>query len=96
MDSFVEHVLGPVRSYELAHGTALVATVRAFLECHGSPAEAALNLNVHVNTLRQRLERVELLTGRRFAETGDRVDLWLALQVPSQQPRDLSAPGRDA
>lgn len=99
VDSFVEHVLGPVRSYDLAHGTALVATVRAFLECHGSPAEAALILNVHVNTLRQRLERVELLTGRRLAETGDRVDLWLALQVPStgpQPPRDLSAPGRDA
>lgn len=99
VDSFVEHVLGPVRSYDLAHGTDLVATVRAFLECHGSPAKTAGILNVHVNTLRQRLERIERLTGRRLAETGDRVDLWLALQVPSTGPeprRNLSAPGRDA
>ncbi|MCY7401502.1 MAG: helix-turn-helix domain-containing protein [Nocardioides sp.] len=83
VDSFVEHVLGPVRSYDQAHGTALIATLRAFLEQHGSPAEAARVLSVHVNTVRQRLERVERLTGRSLAETGDRVDLWLALQVPN-------------
>jgi DNA-binding PucR family transcriptional regulator len=36
---------------------------------------------VHVNTLRHRLERVETLTKRALDSTGDRVDLWLALQV---------------
>lgn len=82
VDSFVEHVLGPVRSYDQAHGTALIATVRTFLQQDGSPAEAAQALGVHVNTVRQRLERIEQLTGRSLATTPDRVDVWLALQVP--------------
>ncbi len=82
VDSFVEHALGPVHAYDEAHGTALVPTLRAFLACNGRSAEVAEALNVHVNTVRQRIDRIERLTGRSMGETGDRVDLWLALQVP--------------
>ena len=55
--------------------------MRTFLETGGRWQETADLLHVHVNTLRNRLERVESLTGRRLDSTPDRVDLWLALQA---------------
>ena len=68
-----------MEDYDATHGTALVTTLRAFLEAGGRWQETADHLHVHVNTLRNRLERVESLTGRRLDSTQDRVDLWLAL-----------------
>jgi purine catabolism regulator len=81
IDTFQELLIGPIERYDSRHGTALVATLRTFLQLDGRWQPAADALNVHVNTLRQRLARVEALTGRSLERTPDRVDLWLALQV---------------
>ncbi|MEO5853148.1 MAG: helix-turn-helix domain-containing protein [Nocardioides sp.] len=92
LDAFRETLLAPMEEYDAAHGGALVATLRAFLEAGGRWQETADRLHVHVNTLRNRLARVESLTGRQLDSTPDRVDLWLALQAATagahdQQPR---------
>lgn len=81
LDAFRETILAPLEDYDAAHGGALVATLRAFLEAGGRWQETADMLHVHVNTLRNRLGRVESLTGRQLDSTPDRVDLWLALQA---------------
>ena len=60
---------GPVArlaAYDRAHGTQLVATLRAWLDCFGDVAAAAAAMRVHPNTFRYRL--------RRLAEVG-RIDL---------------------
>jgi purine catabolism regulator len=83
LDAFRESLLAPMEEYDAAHGAALVATLRTFLETGGRWQDTADLLHVHVNTLRNRLERVESLTDRRLDSTPDRVDLWLALQAGS-------------
>jgi len=81
LDAFRASLLAPLEAYDAANGSALVESLRAFLEAGGRWQETADHLHVHVNTLRNRLERVESLTGRKLDSTPDRVDLWLALQA---------------
>ena len=81
LDAFRESLLAPLESYDAKHGSTLVASLRTFLETGGRWQETAELLHVHVNTLRNRLERVEALTDRQLDSTPDRVDLWLALQA---------------
>lgn len=83
LDAFRESLMAPLEEYDARHGASLVTTLREFLETGGRWQETADLLHVHVNTLRNRLERVESLTGRRLDVTPDRVDLWLALQAAS-------------
>lgn len=80
---FAADVLGPIRTYDRDRGSGLEATVQTFLERDGHWAGAAAALNVHVNTLRNRLARVTELTGRDVSRTEDRVDLFLALKADS-------------
>ena len=42
--------------------------------------ESARALYIHPNTLRQRLGRIEELTGRDLASARDRIEFWLALR----------------
>lgn len=56
-------------------------TLRAFLAANGQSGPAAASLNVHRNTLRHRLERIEGLTNRSLANADDRAELWLALRL---------------
>ena len=83
LDAFRESLLSPLEEYDAQHGGSLVDTLRTFLETGGRWQETADLVHVHVNTLRNRLERVESLTDRRLDSTPDRVDLWLALQAAS-------------
>jgi hypothetical protein len=81
LDYFRATLLGPLEEHDAANGSALVATLGAFLSSGGRWAATAEELHVHVNTLRHRLARVEALTGRRLDDPDDRVDLHLALRV---------------
>ncbi|WIX82428.1 helix-turn-helix domain-containing protein [Amycolatopsis carbonis] len=76
--SFGEKVLGPVLAYDAAHGSELLATLKAFLEHSGSWTQTAGALHLHVNTLRYRISRISELTGRDLGRFADRVDLYLA------------------
>lgn len=79
--SLRERLLGPVLDYDAAHGSDLSGTLRAFLECSGSPTVAATRLHVHVNTLRYRIGRASDLLGTDVTEFSNQVDLYLALQM---------------
>ena len=78
--AYVTAVLGPLDD-EGARGKALAASTRAFLERNGSWEEASAQLGVHRHTLRQRLRRVEELTGRRLDSGRDRMELLLAFEA---------------
>jgi PucR family transcriptional regulator, purine catabolism regulatory protein len=79
---FREQVLGPVERWDIDHGTELLQTLRAFLMNGGRYRATAADLHIHHNTLRYRLGRVELLTGRHLDEVADRLDVQIALAVP--------------
>jgi DNA-binding PucR family transcriptional regulator len=79
--AYAEQVLGPLVDWDLSHGSTLVETLREFLAVGGRWTEAAQALHIHPNTLRYRLDRVEQLTSRSLADSGDRVDVYLALKL---------------
>jgi DNA-binding PucR family transcriptional regulator len=79
--SFRDAVLGPLIEYDETRDTDLVATLETFLTAIGGRLDTARELNIHQNTLRYRLARVEALTGTRLADISDRVDLYLALDI---------------
>lgn len=76
-----ERVLGMLVEYDRTQGTDLVRTVRVFLECSASPARAAKELHVHVNTLRYRITRASELLGVDLTDFRNQVDVYLALQI---------------
>ncbi|MEU6577323.1 PucR family transcriptional regulator ligand-binding domain-containing protein [Streptomyces sp. NPDC046805] len=79
--SVTDRVLGPLLTYDAAHGTDLTATLEAFLQHRRSWQRTAAALNVHKQTVMYRIQRVEQLTGRTLAETADITELWIAFQA---------------
>jgi GAF domain-containing protein len=67
-------------AYDSDRGSQLLKTLDTYLSNGRSVASTARNLFVHVNTLRQRLERVEKLTGLRLADE-DLLTLQLAVKL---------------
>ncbi|MFG1934284.1 PucR family transcriptional regulator [Mycobacterium sp. NPDC048908] len=79
LQAYADAVLGPLdamdRSGDLLRG------LTAFLEHNGHWGSAATALRVHRHTIRNRIEAVERLTGRRMESAQDRHELWLALRA---------------
>ncbi|OBF27203.1 hypothetical protein A5724_03600 [Mycobacterium sp. ACS1612] len=79
LQAYADAVLGPLdamdRSGDLLRG------LTAFLEHNGHWGSAAAALRVHRHTMRNRIEAVERLTGRRMESAQDRHELWLALRA---------------
>lgn len=79
--SFVEHNVRPVRDYDRDRGTALLETLRAWFASEGRASGAADRLFVHVNTVYQRLDRLDSVLGPDW-RAGDRaLELRLALRL---------------
>jgi GAF domain-containing protein len=78
---FVDATLAPVLEYDARRGTELVATLQAFFDAGASPARAAEALQVHVNTVTQRLERVSRLIGKEWSSPGRALEVHLALRL---------------
>lgn len=81
LSTFVERHIGAVERYDDERGTELVRTLDMFLDQRGNLAHTAEALIIHVNTLRQRLERLDQLLGTSWREPDDALQLQLALRV---------------
>lgn len=81
LDGFLEATIGPVERYDAAHGTDLVRTLETFLDANGNLTRTAALLPVHINTLRQRLDRLDRLVGDGWREGEARLQLHLALRL---------------
>ncbi|NEB78218.1 PucR family transcriptional regulator, partial [Streptomyces sp. SID14478] len=60
---------------------ALALTLGTWLDSGSSWDETARLLGLHRHTVRNRLDKVARLTGRRLDDGDDRFDLWLALRA---------------
>lgn len=56
-------------------------TLRAVFAADGQRGPAAAALGVHRNTLRDRIYRIERVTGRSLSDPDDRAELWIAMRV---------------
>ncbi|WP_232662362.1 PucR family transcriptional regulator [Pseudonocardia sp. TRM90224] len=81
--AYADAVLGHIDAADRAEE--LLRSLTVFLEHNGHWEAAAAAMNVHRHTVRNRIETVERLTGRRMLSAQDRQELWLALRA-----RDLS------
>lgn len=64
-----------------AFGGELLKSLEAYLSNNAQWVPAAAALGVHRHTLRNRMRRVEEITGRSLASAHDRTELWLALKA---------------
>ncbi len=79
--ALVDDVLGVVRTYDERHTSALVASVRTWMERDRRLDDAAFALGIHPNTLAYRLHRFEGLSGRSLSSTADLAEVWLAIRA---------------
>lgn len=79
LDAMADTMIAPLADYDLTHGTALVASLRAFLESNGHWESAADRLGVHRHTLRNRIVRIESLLGCSLDVARVRAELLLAI-----------------
>lgn len=87
LQPFAETLLAPLVRHDREHGTALVATLRAFLEGEGSVSSTAHDLHLHPNSLRHRLRRIGELTGWAPRVFTERVALAVGLWAWDRRPR---------
>jgi sugar diacid utilization regulator len=78
---FQESAVGPVIDYDKDHGTQLLETLRAYMECDRNVQEVAQLLHVHKHTVRYRLRRVTELTGLDVTKFEDAAQLYLAVRA---------------
>lgn len=78
---FIDRNLGPVRDFDRARGTALHDTLQAWFAADGSPSATAEQLFVHVNTVYQRLDRLDSVLGPGWRRGDRALELRLALRM---------------
>jgi sugar diacid utilization regulator/putative methionine-R-sulfoxide reductase with GAF domain len=78
---FIIDTIGPALSYDRAHGTALVDTLRTYLDADCSQQETAARLFVHQKTVKYRLAQLQKLTGLDLKHHHDRLRADIAVRA---------------
>lgn len=73
--------LDPLVRYDLKQGSELVRTLSVLATCGGSVQETAVQLMIHRNTLRQRMQRIEQVLGEHLSSSDDWLTWALAARV---------------
>jgi hypothetical protein len=81
VDRILDETLHPLVEYDRRHRTALVDTVRTYVETGFNLRRSADVLHVHPNTVMYRLRRVQELSGRDPYDPEDLLILFLALKL---------------
>ncbi|MEJ2862174.1 helix-turn-helix domain-containing protein [Actinomycetospora flava] len=78
---FIDATIGALLAYDARRSSALEHTLLTFLDCGSSSVAAAEPLHVHVNTVKQRLERVGDLLGPDWRAPQRLLEIHLALRL---------------
>ncbi|MEU3684175.1 GAF domain-containing protein [Streptomyces sp. NPDC030592] len=81
VEGFVTATLGPLLEYDDRRGTQLVRTLAAYFGCGGSLTRAKEELHVHINTVVQRLDRIQAILGPDWNSPENALELQLALRL---------------
>ena len=80
LGQFLEASVGPVLAYDRKRNTELAATLLCYFDCNQNAKVAAQRLDVHVNTVRQRLANIENLLGH-WGQASRALELHVALRL---------------
>ncbi|APO83230.1 helix-turn-helix domain-containing protein [Pseudomonas sp. GD03817] len=81
IDDFVEKTLGPLFVPGRKHPKVLVHTLDALLKENGNGLKAAQRLGLHRNTINQRIQRIEQLSGKSLDDPLFRMNASIAIMV---------------
>lgn len=81
IEEFVTETIGPVLEYDAARGSQLVRTLEAYFDAGGQTGALVQALVIHVNTLYQRLDRLDRLLGRGWRAGDHSLQVHLALRL---------------
>jgi len=82
----LDDTLHPLLDYDEGHQTALMQTVRAYVDAGFNLTKSAEMLHVHPNTVMYRLRRVKELCGRDPHDPDDLLILFLAMRLAELNP----------
>jgi sugar diacid utilization regulator len=95
IEPFIDAAIGPVLSYDERRGTALRATLQAYLDNGQNLSRTAKSLHIHVNTATQRLNRITDILGSGWQDPQRALDIHVALRI-HQVRRRSSSDNREA
>ena len=78
---FTDQVLGSLVEYDQRHNADLVRTLRVFLERNGNLQASARDLNLHVNSVAYRMQRVQAIARLDLEQSEDRLLAQVALKI---------------
>lgn len=78
---FVRETVGPVIEHDRRHGSALLETLRAYVESGCSQQATAARMFLHAKTIKYRLAQIERLTDLDLAVHDDRVRVDIAVRA---------------
>lgn len=78
---FAGEVLGPLEEYDREHGTDLLVTLRTYFQCQIDMAATSSRLQIHGNTLRYRLQKIEEVLAVDIKKIEVQANLYLALTL---------------
>jgi len=81
MAAFADAMLEPLLEWERTRGTPLLSTLAALFEHQWVLAATARSLHLHLNTLKQRVRRLETLLGAQLQQPEARFRLELAVRI---------------
>ncbi|MET0522624.1 MAG: GAF domain-containing protein [Jiangellaceae bacterium] len=87
LDRFLADSLGPLLAYDLQRSTQLVATLSAYFGNSANLTRTAGALQVHMNTLLKRLDRVESILGEDWRAPDRALQLQVALRLHDLRTR---------
>ena len=82
VQQLIDDTIGPVVTYDAQHGAPLTDTLDGYFAAGQNPRAAARALQIHPNTVYQRLERVDQVLGHRlWREPEGALSMHMALQL---------------
>jgi purine catabolism regulator len=78
---FTEQVLGALIEYDQRHNADFVRTLAAFLEHNGNLQATARELNLHVNSVTYRIQRIQAISNLDLEASEDRLLAQVALKI---------------
>ena len=79
---FYQEILGLVKKYDRKNGEEeMLKTIEALLKHFGNKSKAAEELCIHRNSLNYRLNKIEKITARTFADGENWLNIYLALKI---------------
>jgi sugar diacid utilization regulator len=80
---FTYQVLGPLIEYDQRHNADFVRTLASFLEHNGNLQATARRLNLHVNSVAYRMQRIHAIAGLDLEQAEARLQAQVALKILS-------------